>query len=220
MRLRDVQAQNFRSFPSAEIRLSESGLVLIAGANNSGKSALLSAVDAVAGDSGDLGSLRFALSEESARLRATFDLTEAERASILANASGGPALQDWSSDRLMIAATHSAVMLDWSPGGERLWHVSRDHGVSRADQVDVDPRPLLSSLGVRLSDVLSADKVLVLEGLSDQDVLRVWFPDVLRNPRVAVLEGEGGEKCATRGQARCLAGRGRPGGASARPLPP
>ncbi len=102
-------------------------------------------------------------------------------------------LQDWAADRLIVAATHSAVMLDWSPGGDRLWHVTREQGTSRVAQVDADPLPLLNSLGVRLSDVLSADRVLVLEGPSDQDVLAVWLPKVLRNPRVAVLDGEGGD---------------------------
>jgi predicted ATPase len=101
--------------------------------------------------------------------------------------------QGWAADRLIIAATHSPVMLDWSPGGDRLWLVTRAQGISRVESVDADPLPLLNSLGVRLSDVLSADRVLVLEGPSDEDVLAVWFPDVMRNPRVAVLDGGGGD---------------------------
>jgi hypothetical protein len=40
---------------------------------------------------------------------------------------------------------------------------------------------------------LSADRVLVLEGPSDQDVLAIWFPEALRSPRVAVLYGDGGD---------------------------
>jgi hypothetical protein len=101
-------------------------------------------------------------------------------------------LQGWAADRLIVAATHSAVMLDWSPGGDRLWHVTRDQGTSRVAPVDADPLPLLNSLGVR-PDVLSADRVLVPEGPSDQDVLAVWLAKVLRNARVAVLDGEGGD---------------------------
>ncbi len=101
--------------------------------------------------------------------------------------------QRWAEDRQIIAATHSPVMLNWSPGGDRLWHVTRNEGESSAAPVDTDPLPLLSSLGVQLSDILSADRLLVLEGPSDQDVLAIWFPEVLSSPRVAVLDGEGGD---------------------------
>jgi hypothetical protein len=104
-------------------------------------------------------------------------------------------LQAWGADqdRLIVAATHSTVMLDWSPGGDRLWLVTRDSDESHVEPVGEDPRSLLSSLGVRLSDVLSADRLLVLEGPSDEDVLGTWFPELLRDPRVAILSGEGGE---------------------------
>ncbi len=102
-------------------------------------------------------------------------------------------LKTWASDRQIVAATHSSVMLDWSPGGDQLWHVTRAQGVSTVGPVRDDPSALLSSLGVRLSDVLTADRVLVVEGPSDEDVLEAWFPDVLRNPNVAVLHGGGGD---------------------------
>ena len=102
-------------------------------------------------------------------------------------------LQRWAEDRQIIAVTHSPVMLNWSPGGDRLWHVTRSESDSKVDMVDADPLPVLTSLGVQLSDILSADRVLVLEGPSDQDVLAVWFPEVLRSPRVAVLYGDGGD---------------------------
>jgi hypothetical protein len=109
-------------------------------------------------------------------------------------------LQGWAADRLIIAATHSPVMLDWSPAGDRLWLVTREQGASHVERVNADPLPLLDALGVRLSDVLSADRVLVVEGASDQDVLQVWFPQVLRNPRVAVLQGHGGQNARHAGQ--------------------
>jgi hypothetical protein len=121
-------------------------------------------------------------------------------------------LQGWAADRLIIAATHSPVMLDWSPAGDRLWLVTREQGTSVVEQVSADPLPLLDALGVRLSDVLSADRVLVLEGASDQDVLQVWFPHVLRNPRVAVLHGRGGQNARHADQlAEWLAGTDRVG---------
>jgi len=121
-------------------------------------------------------------------------------------------LQGWASDRLIIAATHSPVMLDWSPAGDRLWLVNREQGTSSIEPVSADPLPLLDALGVRLSDVLSADRVLVVEGTSDEDVLQVWFPEVLRNPRVAVLRGRGGENARHADQlAVWLAGTDRAG---------
>lgn len=121
-------------------------------------------------------------------------------------------LQDWGGDRLIIAATHSPVMLDWSPAGDRLWLVTRDEGTSRVASVSADPQPLLDALGIRLSDVLSADRVLVVEGASDEDILQVWFPEVLRSPRVAVLRGHGGDNARHAGQlAEWLAGADRVG---------
>ena len=109
-------------------------------------------------------------------------------------------LKDWASDRLVIAATHSPVMLDWSPGGDGLWLVARDGDASTVEPVSADPLPLLDELGVQLSDILSADRLLVLEGPSDQDVLRIWFPEILLSPRVAVLRGGGGDNARHAGQ--------------------
>ena len=102
-------------------------------------------------------------------------------------------LKDWAADRQIVAVTHSPVLLDWSPAGERLWHVTKTHGISAVTPVRDDPSVLLDALGVRLSDVLSATRVLVLEGQSDADVLGVWFPEILRSPAVAVLRGRGGD---------------------------
>jgi hypothetical protein len=94
MRVRQLQLENFRAFRKAEMRLPGTGLVLVAGPNNVGKTALLSALDALAGDHGDLASLRYGGSEEPARLSATFELDQAERAAILENAAGGQWLLD------------------------------------------------------------------------------------------------------------------------------
>lgn len=83
-------------------------------------------------------------------------------------------------------------MLDWSTD-DRLWLVTREQGVSRLALVDTEPLVVLNSLGVRLSDVLSADRILIIEGPSDEEVLATWFPGVLRNPRVSVIHGTGGD---------------------------
>ena len=74
MRVRQLQMENFRAFRKAEIHLPGTGLVLVAGSNNAGKTALLSALDVLAGDHGDLASLRYGGAVEPARLSATFVL--------------------------------------------------------------------------------------------------------------------------------------------------
>jgi len=102
-------------------------------------------------------------------------------------------LQSWAADRQIVAATHGTVMLDWAPGGDGLWLVTREHDSSDVSPVGEDHLAVLHSLGVRPSDVLSAERVIIVEGPTDEDILRVWFPDLLRNPRVAVLQGEGGD---------------------------
>jgi len=85
MQLRRVVAKNYRAFRSAELRLPANGLVLVAGANNTGKSALMSALDLVAGiDSGE--AVRHAGSSDAAKLSATFSLDPEERMLILQNA--------------------------------------------------------------------------------------------------------------------------------------
>jgi predicted ATP-dependent endonuclease of OLD family len=58
VRLKRVEMENFRAFRHAEMGLPDDGLVLLAGANNSGKSALLSAYDVIAGNAGDTAALR------------------------------------------------------------------------------------------------------------------------------------------------------------------
>lgn len=101
-------------------------------------------------------------------------------------------LQDWSKDRLFVASTHSAAMLDWSSPGTSALAVSRANGESTVTTVTTERAAVLRSLGVRLSDVLSAERILILEGPTDRDVIDVWFPHVTRNPLVAILAGDGG----------------------------
>ncbi len=101
-------------------------------------------------------------------------------------------LQDWSHRGLILAATHSAAMLDWSSPATTVMTVSRKRGVSEATIVTTERASVLRELGMRMSDVLSAERILVLEGPSDRDILEVWFHDVLRSPRVVVLPGGGG----------------------------
>lgn len=101
-------------------------------------------------------------------------------------------LQDWSRDRLFIASTHSAAMLDWSSPGTSIFAVNRKGIESTAALVTTERAAVLRELGVQLSDVLSAERILVLEGPTDKDIFEVWFPDIVRNPRVVILPGRGG----------------------------
>ncbi|MCC2275481.1 AAA family ATPase [Streptomyces sp. ET3-23] len=101
-------------------------------------------------------------------------------------------LQDWSRGRMILAATHSAAMLDWTSPSTTVVAVRRRRGVSTADVVTTERAEVLRELGIRMSDILSAERILVLEGPTDRDILDIWFADVLRNPRVVVLNGGGG----------------------------
>ncbi|MFD8967697.1 AAA family ATPase [Streptomyces sp. NPDC059568] len=101
-------------------------------------------------------------------------------------------LQDWSRYGPILAATHSAAMLDWTSPSSTVIAVSRKNGVSEATVVTTERASVLRELGMRMSDVLSAERILVLEGPTDRDILDIWFRDVLRSPRVVVLQGGGG----------------------------
>jgi hypothetical protein len=79
MLLRELSVQNFRPFERATMRLPASGLTLVAGANNTGKSALLSGLDVVAGMDPGVQNLRRAGSVHPARITATFELDLEER---------------------------------------------------------------------------------------------------------------------------------------------
>ena len=101
-------------------------------------------------------------------------------------------LQDWSKERTFIASTHSATMLDWTSPTTDVVAVNRAGLVSTIDYVTAERTSLLQALGARLSDVLSAECILIVEGASDKDIFDVWFPQVIRNPRVVVVDGGGG----------------------------
>ena len=104
-------------------------------------------------------------------------------------------LQDWSKDRLIVAATHSSTMLDWTSPSTKIISVSRSGANSTAVPVSQERSQalgLLRELGVRPSDVLTADRVLIIEGPTEKEVLDVWFQEDMRSPRLALLHGEGG----------------------------
>lgn len=102
-------------------------------------------------------------------------------------------LRDWSADRLIVAATHSAVMLDIGAQSDRVLTVTRKDGASSIQRADADLATALNALGVRLSDVLASDRVLLVEGQSDQNILAVWFPELVRSQRTALIDTGGGD---------------------------
>jgi predicted ATPase len=91
-------------------------------------------------------------------------------------------LQEWATDRLFILSTHSQVFLDRAPTVGSLFLVRRDHGVSTVTALTREPSEALSALGVRLSDVLSADRLLLVEGLSDRGSLKRGSPRCSETP--------------------------------------
>jgi DNA repair ATPase RecN len=86
MFLERLELHDFRAYRDASVQVPPQGLVLVAGANNSGKSALLSALDVVAG-SKQPEAIQHAAASEPARVLARFALSEEERALLLASVS-------------------------------------------------------------------------------------------------------------------------------------
>jgi predicted ATPase len=73
-------------------------------------------------------------------------------------------LREWATNRLFIVSTHSSVFLDRTPGNAVLLLVNRAEGVSSVHSVEDDPAEALTELGIRFSDLLSAERLLLVEG--------------------------------------------------------
>ena len=109
-------------------------------------------------------------------------------------------LREWASDRLFVLSTHSPVFLDRASTTSTVFLVERARGESTVRQLTREPTEALSALGVQLSDVLSADHLLLVEGESDREILTVWFPELLSDPRVEVAIGHGGDNARFAGR--------------------
>jgi hypothetical protein len=55
-------------------------------------------------------------------------------------------------------------MLNWSPGGDRLWLVTRSDGDSIVSKVDADPLPVLTALEAHLADICRPTECLSRKG--------------------------------------------------------
>jgi hypothetical protein len=71
--------------------------------------------------------------------------------------------------------------------------VERSQGISTVRPLASEPSEALAALGVRLSDVLSADRLLIVEGDPDREILTAWFPVLMADPRMEVVLGHGGD---------------------------
>jgi predicted ATPase len=102
-------------------------------------------------------------------------------------------LREWGSERLLVVSTHSPVFLDRAVGATPVLVTNRVRGASTVIPFTEDLSEALAALGVRRNELLTADRLLFLEGESDQNVMTVWFPAEMRNPRMAVIPGQGGD---------------------------
>jgi len=100
---------------------------------------------------------------------------------------------EWGHDHLFVLSTHSPVFLDRAHGRASLVLTRRSDGISTVEELPSESTQALFDLGVRLSDVLSADRILLVEGPSDRAVLFQWFGPMLDNPNVEIIEAEGGD---------------------------
>jgi energy-coupling factor transporter ATP-binding protein EcfA2 len=101
-------------------------------------------------------------------------------------------LREWSKNRQIVLATHSVVFLD-GLANEPVWLVERAGGVSSVRAAATAPADILSSLGVRLSDVLTANGLLMVEGKTDRQLIEYWFGTRLQLKHVQVVESNGGD---------------------------
>jgi len=119
---------NFRAFPTAQIDLDDHGLILIAGANNSGKSALLSAFDLVA-NRGAPGEYRYVRGSHP-EVAATFTLSDEDQREIVTRADTGlsmratisPLKVQWRFTDIQSGLAATKLMVQW---GDRQFEVAR-----------------------------------------------------------------------------------------------
>ncbi|WP_371786200.1 AAA family ATPase [Streptosporangium subroseum] len=102
-------------------------------------------------------------------------------------------LSSWAKERLYVITTHSPVLLDTQSESVHVLSVRRNEGRSTIEPMSSAIVEVFKDLGVRPSDALSADRLLLVEGPSDKEILGVWFPQILSNPRVVIIEGQGGD---------------------------
>jgi hypothetical protein len=118
-------------------------------------------------------------------------------------------LGEWAASRQIIVTTHSTVFLDSQSNVARgVWLVERDGAASSVRRIEPD-QDLLAILGVRLSDVLAAERLLLVEGDSDASILDVWFHDQLRATGIEVIVLRGSDAARSSERLAIMADVGR-----------
>jgi len=104
-------------------------------------------------------------------------------------------LLEWARTRLLVVSTHSTVFLDQKdPELTRTHLVRRVDGIASLTEAVDDGVEALRLVGVRLSDVASSERVLLVEGDSDVEVLRAWFGQMFARHGIAIVPVHGGDK--------------------------
>lgn len=104
-------------------------------------------------------------------------------------------LTEWAKVRVIVLSTHSTVFLDQAAAtSSATWLVERKNGKSTIRNADTDFSSVLRAVGVRLSDMLSAEKLILVEGATDAEILQNWFPELLLTRRTAVVPLGGGDR--------------------------
>ena len=105
-------------------------------------------------------------------------------------------LRQWSAKRTFIIATHSPVLMDRASVDEPVLLVSRHNRDSMVARADACLPDVLAELGVRRSDILGVETLLVAEGPSDADIIRAWYPSTRGD--VTIVESPIGSDAAWR----------------------
>lgn len=103
-------------------------------------------------------------------------------------------LRRWGRTQQVVATTHSPVVIDLEAGEATTVVVRREGSVSSMTSDVTGGAGLLTELGVRLSDVLSSERLLLVEGETDRQIVRAWFADQLDAGRVGVVPLGGGDR--------------------------
>jgi predicted ATP-dependent endonuclease of OLD family len=103
-------------------------------------------------------------------------------------------LAEWGRDRSFVIATHSTIFLDDRAGARQVLLVEREHGESTVREASAELEDVLDAIGVKLSDVLSADRLVLVEGETDTSVVRSWFPDLTLARGIGVAPMRGGDR--------------------------
>jgi AAA domain, putative AbiEii toxin, Type IV TA system len=108
-------------------------------------------------------------------------------------------LRRWAESRQIVVVTHSPTLVEPSDGhpSERTYVVRRNPANETSTVEEVTGSRLwrgLEELGVPANDVFGATRVVVVEGPSDAECMKIWFPELKSNPWCKVIDLGGSAK--------------------------